>query len=507
MKIRNFLLFVFFISLSGCKDDRNEADIQKSELTSFIFKKENNAKLSWDITCDIKDNTITARISHLTSADGLVPSFSGSFSQVEVDGEIQHSGISSQNFNNIINYKVISKNGTEHFYQVIIKTYSGIPIVKIETENKLEIVSKEDYVNGYISISKTPDFDSGFEGPMHIRGRGNATWESYPKKPYRIKLDEKSEILGMPADKDWVLLAEYCDKSMIRNACSFELSQLVGLPWTPRYRHVEVFLNGEYNGVYMLCEHVKVAKNRANIEDDGYLIENDNYWDREPMWFTTERTGVHYTFKYPDTDDFSEGDETYNFIKNYMDAFENALFGSNFKNADQGYRKYADARYFAKWYLLQEALGNIDTNPYYVLESRSGKLKMYPVWDFEWSLGLAAAGTEGWAKPPVVSPVDKFYRKDRYFSRMFEDPYFTNIIKEEWRVMKEERLPVLKENVKNKAESLKYAQKNNFNRWEILGEYTSVGLTKFETWQEEVDYAVDFLNKRIVWLDSEIQKL
>lgn len=82
---------------------------------------------------------------------------------------------------------------------------------------------------------------------MRIRGRGNATF-GYPKKPYKIKLDEKSEILGMPSDKEWVLLANYCDKSLLRTSIAFKLSELMSMPWTPRTEFVELFLNGRYEG-------------------------------------------------------------------------------------------------------------------------------------------------------------------------------------------------------------------------------------------------------------------
>jgi hypothetical protein len=288
----------------------------------------------------------------------------------------------------------------------------------------------------------------------------------------------------------------------------FELSKLVNLPWTPRYCHVDVFLNGSYNGTYILCEHIEEAGNRVNLNPDGFLIErNDLYWREEPVWFTTERTRTYFTFKFPDKDDIQNGDEDYNFIKKFMDDFETTLFSSHFMDPENGYRKYADAESFAKWYLIQEVLGNIEPNPYYVLHSHTAKLQMYPVWDAEWSLGLAAMGPNGWIKAPFVSPVEKYYRKDHYISRMFEDPYFKNIIKAQWQTMYVQLLPQLRAVIKEKTNHLQAAQKNNFQQWTILGQYTSVGLVNFNTWEEEVAYAAGFLEKRIAWLHSEFQKL
>jgi len=413
------------------EEPKEEPEVEKDELyiESFIFKSIHNPLL-WDIKCTVQANTITSLIPNITSASGFVPTIEGSFKDIEVDGEPQISGATAHDFNSIVTYKITSKEGKERYYDVKIQTYSGLPVVKIDTENKQAITSKTVYINGFVSISKTIDFDAGYEGAMQIRGRGNATWTSYPKKPFKIKLNEPSTILGMPANRDWVLLAEYCDKSMLRTTYMFELSKLAELPWTPRYHYVDVILNGSYNGTYVLCEHVEEARNRVNIDHDGYLIErNDLYWNQEPLWFTTERSKINFTFKYPDTDEMTRGDESYNFIKNFMDDLETALASSNFTDPDEGYRKYVDTESFAKWYLVQEVLGNIEPNPYYVLKSQTAKLQMYPVWDAEWSLGLAAMENNRWVPAPYVSPVEKYYRKDHYIGRMFEDPYFQNISK------------------------------------------------------------------------------
>lgn len=516
-----FWLYLFFVIVAfvGCKTDDPIADApdpyeeekptDKEPATpvlrflSFSFNKSFNPQLTDDVRGTIVDNKITILLSG-TASDmnlNLIPSFVGEYKSVEVAGKIQTSGVTVQNFDRPITYVLTSEKGTTKTYEVTVKFFTGIPIVWIETENRQAITSKEDYVKGSVTISKTP-FTQGYDGTMRIKGRGNATWASYPKKPYRIKLDSKSMILGMPADKDWVLLAEYCDKSMLRSTYAFELSKLMEFPWTPRGYHVEVFLNGSYNGTYFLCEHVKAASNRVNITDDGYLIEDDNYWNQEPIWFTTNR-GLHFTFKHPDSDDMVKGDENYNFILNYMNEFEKALYSDHFDDPNTGYRKYIDARSFAKWYILQEILGNAEPNPYYVLQSRTGKLEMYPAWDFEWSLGLAYRENNRWILPPATSPVAHLYHRNVYFSRLFQDPYFVDIAKQEWKKVKG-HLPVLTTIMSEKAENIRFAQNKNFSRWPILGKYISVGLVKFDTWEEEVNYAKEFLDARVQWLDFEI---
>lgn len=529
MKIKNiqlsvvlYLFFAVLVFFVGCKEEQENIDIdieqgqedKKSEenigspvlrFLSFTFSKTLNPQLTIDVRGKISDNKVTVMLPEAAANFNmnLIPSFIGEYKTVKVNGELQTSGVNVQDFNKIVHYELISEKGEVKTYEVSVKIFTGIPIVWIETESAQEITSKENYVNGNITISKAFPFTEDYQGSMRIKGRGNATWFSYPKKPYRIKLDSKSKILGMPADKDWVLLAEYCDKSLLRTTYAFELSKLMELPWSPRGYHVELFLNDLYNGTYFLCEHVKEAADRVDIEKDGYLIENDNNWDKEPIWFTTTQ-GLHYTFKYPDTDEMTVGDDNYNFILNYMNEFENVLYSDYFDDPKTGYRKYIDSESFAKWYLLQETLGNAEPNPYYVLESRTGKLKMYPAWDFEWSLGLAFRENDEWVMPPRQSPVAHLYHRNIYFSRLFQDPYFVSIVKKEWTKVKE-CLPELADIISEKAENIKYAQNKNFSRWPILGKYISVGLVKFDTWDEEVNYAKNFLDDRVRWLNLEIE--
>jgi|SRR5690554_20981 len=515
------LLFILFvvIAFARCKeelpliiDDNTEepkppappAKTPVLRFLSFSFNKSLNPQLVEDIRATIIDDKITVLLpeNYGDQSLNLIPSFIGEYKTVEVAGKIQSSGVTSQDFHQVITYVLKSEKGVVKSYEVTVKVFTGIPIVWIETENRQAITSKEEYVKGTVTISKTFPFTEGFEGTMRIKGRGNATWTSYPKKPYRIKLDTKSELLGMPSNKDWVLLAEYCDKSLLRTTYAFELSKLMEMSWSPRGYHVEVFLNGSYNGTYFLGEHVKVATDRVDITDEGYMIENDNYWSKEPIWFTTNR-GLNFTFKHPDTDDLVKGDDNYNFILNYMNQFESVLYSSNFKDPLNGYRKYIDAKSFAKWYIVQETLGNAEPNPYYVLNSRTDKLEMYPAWDFEWSLGLAYRENNNWILPPATSPVAHFYHRTLYFKRLFEDPYFVDLVKKEW-VKAKANLPVLEEIIEKKAENIKYAQTKNFSRWSILGKFISVGLVKFDTWEEEVNYEKEFLDARVEWMDNEI---
>lgn len=381
----------------------------------------------------------------------------------------------------------------------------GIPTIEINTAESTPIDSKEEYVNASIKIKNCPPQYGIINDSCKIRGRGNATWKDYPKKPYKIKLYNKQNLLGFPANKDWVLLAEYNDKSLLRTSYMCEVSKALEMAYTVNYQHVELTLNGEYLGVYVLTDQVERAKDRVNIEDDGFLIEDDNYYDREPLFFTSV-LDYNYTFKYPNANkaNIVKDDDNYLFIKNFIDEMENSLQAIPYDS--DTYKNYIDIESFAKWYIANEVLGNWEPNLFYVLPSRESKLKMMPLWDAEWSLGLACKGNEqradGWYLRPHESPSDIYLWKNRkYFQYLTKDPYFNEIVNNEWNKFKE-NLETVKGAILSKQQEIQEVQQRNFDKWPIMGKYIiAVMLVAFPTWQEEVEYAANYFEQRIQWLD------
>src|SRR5690606_30616038 len=154
----------------------------------------------------------------------------------------------------------------------------------LNTENAAEVVSKENYINATMTL--TEPGEAPFEAELEVRGRGNSTWD-WDKKPYRLKLKDSSKLLDLPKSKHWVLLANYADKTLIRNDIAFMFSDSIGMAYTTRSRHIEVHVNGSYEGVYQLVEHIRLDNDRVDIAEmeptdtegealtGGYLIEID----------------------------------------------------------------------------------------------------------------------------------------------------------------------------------------------------------------------------------------
>ena len=245
-----------------------------------------------------------------------------------------------------------------------------LPVVYLNTTNGVAITSKEDYVGGSLYIDP---LNTGYEAlgsetaPVtgQFKGRGNWTWNGFDKKPYRIKFDTKQNVLGMPKNKHWCLMAHADDwLGFLRNPVGSMLSRAIGLRWTPGTVPVELVMNGQYQGLYFLTEHVRVGNNRVNIteqEDNaldsvsgGWLVEIDNYYEEGnvTVW---EGNGqeVWITMKSPEI--LSDAQRTY--IESQLNSLNNAIWGTD--ESDVWNRLDLDEA--VKYYLVQELMEDCES--------------------------------------------------------------------------------------------------------------------------------------------------
>jgi len=497
-------------AFAACRQEKPLDDVPEypgpieQTVSRFSFNSSDNKGLVGDIYGVVGDSTIIVRCTQDIDKSALIPTIEGDFGYATIEGERVYSHETAIDFNGRV--KIVLDDyigGEKKEYSVYVYSHNLIPQVYINTTTS--IVSREEYVSGTMKVENCPQ-TGNFEVAGKARGRGNATFLSYPKKSYRFKAEEQVSVAGLPKNKDWVFLAEYCDKSLLRTTYMNYLGEAAGCEWTPKSTHVDLYLNGYYNGTYCLSEQVEQGKHKIDVEKDGFIIENDNYYSWEPVYFST-KNGLYYTFKYPE--DVAKNDDNYTYIKDFMNKMESALKSSNFKDPENGYRKYLDPESFAKWYLVMELLGDHDPNFFYALPTRGGKLKMYPVWDAEWTLGIASAGPNGWQyypEKPYYTETSEMYRTRRYFAYLFKDPYFVKLVYREWTELKK-NLETVKKQVQAEADNIKYSQEDNFRKWPILGKPVSVNIIFFDTWQEEVDYAAKWFDSRINWFDGYITEL
>ena len=396
-----------------------------------------------------------------------------------------------------------------------------LPVIKLTAEGP--IVSKEDYVNGSIYIEDAMMlYGQEKFGPvsMRIRGRGNTTWDM-PKKPWKVKLDEKASLLGMPADKEWALLANYSDKSLLRNIVALKLSEICGFAWTPRLRSVEVYLNDEYQGVYTLCEHKKVSSDRVNIDviaedavegealTGGYYLEIDGSMDETTCFLS--RMGIPVMFSDPE----EPAEAQLNYIKNLIAELEDVLESENFADPVNGYQKYIDLKSFIDFYIVQELVKNIDGNlrkSTFITKEVGKKMEMYHLWDFDIALGncnyfsSTFPGTDNTYKGFFVKDYSGSGKDTGWFHYMFKDPEFVKKVQERWNELKPE-FDKIPDFIDEQAFYLDQAQKRNFEKWDILNTMVWPNVEVFGSYEGEVDYLKHFYTKRLEWLDEAINAL
>ena len=517
-------LFSLFIS---CSEVEPPPVVLSSEcqLESFAFQTEFNGDLREAAIGKISNYKITVSIPFDMPTDGLIATFVYKGVSIKIGGNEQVSGKTANNFSNPVVYSVIAEDGTKKDYTVIItKIIPTIPKVYINTTGGAPILDRENYVTSTIKIEDLDKYYSDevqFTSTAGIRGRGNSTW-GMPKKPYRIKLDSKASLLGMSTDKDWALLANYLDKSLLRNLTAFEISRKAEMSWTPASISVDFYLNGAYQGVYTLTEHVKVSSERLDMKlvkptdisgealTGGYLLELDFHYD-EPYKFKTDLKRLPMMFKDPD----EPTTEQYAYVKNFYNDAEKVLYSENFKDPVDGYRKYIDIESFINYFIVQEIAKNVDGNmrgSCYMAIRQNGKIEMPLVWDFDIAFGNADHIT--WEQGATSAEYDGWFIKtcSPWYDRLFEDPYFVAEVKKRWNEVKP-KLENLPDYIHKQSLLIKDAQVRNFSPVVNGGAGWDINKVEWNTkrirgsYDAELSYLMKFVEKRIVWLDTNINKL
>lgn len=420
-----------------------------------------------------------------------------------------------------------------------------------------------EYVDCSVSVSNCADAEILAEAAGKVKVRGNYTL-NYPKKPLRLKFDKKQNLLGMNDGKkfkSWVLLADYKDSSLLRNSTSFYFGKtILGADgyYSADYRDVEVYLNGQYWGKYLLTEQQQTGKNRVDIAeaeegyegtDIGYLIEYDGYYDQEPeeerelTTFTvdyynrgriqrldgkqTDALVKGYTIK---SDVYSTSQTNYigNYIKNVYEIFYRAVYENSYYAFNEDYTKLVkssatnayeaissvvDVQSLVDMYILQEIACDYDINwsSFYMSVDMSAegnkKLTFCAPWDFDSAFGgknmqngrgMFAANSRN---PWMVLPV--------------RQSWFTDMVKEKWSEICEAGVPqkALLQIKECKTLYGEYYGKN-FDRWKNcmgnkFGDELFDIFTTFRTEADAADYLynwlvarLNYLNEKNVWGDG-----
>ena len=375
----------------------------------------------------------------------------------------------------------------------------------ISTDGNLAVNSKEktDYRACTIKIeSDTAVWN--YEGRGRIRGRGNSTWEWYPKKPYRIKLDEKAEILGLSADKDWVLLANYRDPTHLMNTFVFEMGERLGIPYPNHTRYVELTLNGDYKGLYQLTEQVEQGINRVNIDkQEGWLLSldvddgpeespdaDDNFW--------SDIYDMPVCVKHPETDSrpgiVAEA-------RVVLAELENAILAHDYEALSQ----IMDIPVMIDYLLIQEFIYNVEVaapRSIFLHKDAGRKWTYGPLWDFDagfdFDWGQMYTGHQFFKdyRETVLGTnparhVSNYTYTSSFFTDMWKNSQFVSEVKTRWEQIRPRIMAEFWPETKKYAEAATEAMERDAKRWPIDKQYATE-INRMEKW----------LNSRTIYMDN-----
>ena len=400
---------------------------------------------------------------------------------------------------------------------------SDIPIFVIDTQGKtirnepktmvhMGIIAKK-----YGQRNHLNDAFNEYNGNIGIELRGNASLGISDKKPFTFETRHEDgsnnnvSLLGMPDENDWILRAGYIDKTFCRDALGYHMSRLVGR-WAPRTRHVEVVLNGNYEGIYILEESIKPDAGRLDIatmdatDISGFAVTGGYIWE---VAQSGPDFGNRRRFKYPKSDDITP--EQIAYIRDYDNEFRRVMTRQHYDDPQTGYPAWIDVDSFIDEILVQEATGNSDAYGWssFFHKDRGGKLCAGPVWDFDQALSNSTFNcgdcVEEWTIEKNNSAYPAFWKKlwyDSEFKERLADRWF-EYREGPWQTAK------LVAFIDSLATYLDEAQERNFKRWPILGVEiwrSPAGVRQRDTYQKEVDYMKEYFLDHIAWMDDQLTR-
>lgn len=421
-------------------------------------------------------------------------------------------------------------------------TSSNLPIMVINTHG--QTIQDEPKITASMGIidhkdrpvNRVTDSYNVYNGKIGIEIRGSSS-QSFPKKGYgfETRKDDGSNnnvaLLGMPQENDWVLHGPYSDKSLIRNMLCYILAGDI-MEYAPRGRYCELVINGIYQGVYVLMEKIKRDKNRVDIAEitvndnsgdrltGGYIIKidketgsNTGSWTSffKPIPTSYQITSFQYDF--PKADAITPTQK--NYIQQFIHQVETSIDAPHYADPVSGYRRFVDDKSLIDYIIMNELSKNVDayrlsTYMYKDRDSRGGKLKFGPVWDYNLGFGNVNYCTNGNPEGLVITNFNQVCSQDWWvihfwWDKFMQDQQLKSDLKARWQSLRQNRLSDQRINfvVDSLTNLLQEAQSRNFQKWSVLNEYVWPNYVVTGSYQGEIQFLKTWLKDRLQWLDNE----
>lgn len=403
-----------------------------------------------------------------------------------------------------------------------------LPIIKVNTSSGNDILDRNNYEGCTVSVFDKDYSEAVGAASALIRGRGNSTWTQFDKKSFRLKFDEKTDLFGMGADRDFLLISNCFDMSQMRNYTAYTLAGLFGDEVTTKCQFVHLYVNEDYRGLYLVTEHTEEGKHRVNIGDGieggtdvGYLIEfggeinpegkktfflnNIPEYSGDGGWVSGKLAKI----KSPDETVCTN--EQRDYIADYVNRVHAAILTRDFET----FSELCDVESFLNCFVINEILYPADWGyNFFMYKPAGGKLHIGPLWDYDQSAGNSKHGgasfdehagstdeelkePDGWNAPST----------HYWFKELKNTPEFFELARETY-TEHYSNIHLITDIIYDTYGQIKTDIELNFKRWDVLGKphWRSLPeLDAFTTAKEHVDYYADWIANRIAWLEAEGQ--
>jgi hypothetical protein len=427
------------------------------------------------------------------------------------------------------------------FLQAQTLTSSNLPIIIINTNGQTivddpKITADMGIIfNGENVRNNVSDPFNHYNGKIGIEIRGQSS-QMFPMKSYSLELRDaagsslEKSIFGMPKEADWVLYAPYTDKTLMRNFLAYTISNELG-HWAAHCRFVEVVINGDYKGIYVFMERIKRGSGRVNIAKMGSTdVSGDAVTggyifslDKEPNgWFSSYVTPGsffqnkrQFSYVYPKPENIVQAQKDY--IKSYVDSFENALAAPTYQDKTNGVRKFADILSFIDYFIVNEVSRNVDgyrlsTFLYKDRDSKNRKIFAGPAWDYDLAFHNAnycqGSNIDGWAYEfNSVCPGDGAGLIPFWWNRLMLDTSFAGDLRCRWKDVRQTVISNdhLNHIIDSVVELTNEARQRHFQRWPVLGQYVWPNPSPIPaSYVGEITVLKEWIGSRLFWVDHNI---
>ena len=413
---------------------------------------------------------------------------------------------------------------------------SNLPIIVINTfGNEVlddpRIIANMGIINNASTENNLNDLHNNYSGQISIELRGSSSQQLFPKKSYSFETQDFNgennnvSILNLPEENDWVLYGAYSDKTFLRNSLTYHLSRQMG-NYAPRTEFCELFLNNEYQGLYLLIEKIKRDKNRVDIEKNeknditgGYIIKIDKLTDSpiNSTWcseFTNfNNDHVCFQYHYPKADEITESQKLY--IEDYMNNINSIIKEMSTNQTPIDSVENINFTSFLDYLIISELTKNVDayrlsTFLYKDSDLNDGLLTMGPVWDYNLSLGnvdfCKSSEISEWVLEKETACRSSI---PSYWYDLLQNDSFSIALSNRWFELRQDVLSFeeIFEFIDLNSIYIKAAQERNFELWDIINEYVWPNYQLGDSFESEVDYLKYWIYHRVKWIDDNINDL